>query len=155
MPPVKPQPPVKPRPPGPKEKIKEPLTKEKVTQAAEEANEATVQPVALAEGANDALVEVNNARAQNGLPPYVYDPGLAQAASQAAATRAASLTEGHTANDFSYLPAGATARAAGCAAWPPSMGWGACATLDTGFTHAGAAYVIGRDGRRYMHAFYR
>lgn len=105
-------------------------------------------------GAQEALHEVNAARAARGLPPYQYDPGLTQAAMTVASTRAASLNAGHTANDFAGLPSGVTASASGCAAWPASMGWGSCATYDR-YTYAGAAWAPGRDGRRYMQLFVR
>src|SRR4051812_36919542 len=88
--------------------------------------------------AYDGLAEVNAARAARGLKPYVYDEGLARAAAGCATFRAERLMAGHTSNDFSALPAGSHASAAGCAAWEPSMGWGACATYDN-YTYCGAA----------------
>jgi hypothetical protein len=103
---------------------------------------------------NEALAEVNATRATRGLPPYIEDAGLTAAAVSAANFRAARLIAGHTPNDFAHLPAGAHADAAGCAAWTPDLGWGACATYDS-FTYAGAAIVTGTDGRRYMHLFVR
>jgi hypothetical protein len=66
--------------------------------------------------------------------------------------RAAHGIAGHTANDFQFLPAGARADAAGCAAWPQGMGWGSCCTFEN-YTYAGAAYVLGSDGQRYMHLY--
>jgi hypothetical protein len=102
----------------------------------------------------DALSEVNAARAARGLPPFQRDEGLTQAAYACAQARAAALCVGHTSNDFAALPAGAFARATGCAAWAPSMGWGSCCTYER-YTYAGAAFVVGRDGRRYMHLFVR
>lgn len=105
-------------------------------------------------GAQEALDEVNATRAARGLPPYVRDPGLTQAAMTIAMQRAARLTQGHTANDFAGVPAGTTASASGCAAWPASMGWGSCCTYDR-YTYAGAAWAIGNDGRRYMQLFVR
>jgi hypothetical protein len=104
--------------------------------------------------ANEALAEVNATRATRGLPPYIEDASLTAAAVSAANFRAAKLIAGHTTNDFAHLPAGAHADAAGCAAWTPDWGWGACATYDN-FTHAGAAIAFGTDGRRYMHLFVR
>jgi hypothetical protein len=103
-------------------------------------------------GATDALDEVNAARAARGLPPYVRDDALTLAAKQAAAFRAGRLCAGHTADDFTFLPFRSAAQAAGCAAWAPSMGWGACATYDS-YSHAGAAWAVGADGRRYMHLY--
>ena len=105
-------------------------------------------------GAQEALDEVNAARAARGLPPFVRDDGLTQAALTIATQRASRRIAGHTANDFSGLPPGVSARAAGCAAWPPSLGWGSCCTYDR-YTHAGAAWAIGGDGRRYMQLFVR
>ena len=104
--------------------------------------------------ASTALAEVNAARAQRGLPPYAEDTALTAAAEGAAEYRAAHLIAGHTANDFAFLPAGAPATAAGCAAWEPSLGWGSCATYES-HSHAGAAWRMGADGRRYMHLFVR
>lgn len=102
----------------------------------------------------DALDEVNATRAARGLHPFVRDEGLTQAAAGCAEFRAARLMAGHTANDFAAVPSGAYATAAGCAAWDPGMGWGACCTYDN-YTYAGAAYAYGPDGRRYMHLFVR
>ena len=104
--------------------------------------------------ATGALQEVNAVRARSGLPPYVEDPSLTAAAQRAATYRANLLIEGHTANDFAFL-AGSWASAAGCAAWPPHMGWGSCCTYDAGPRYAGAGWAAGRDGRRYMHLFIR
>jgi hypothetical protein len=105
-------------------------------------------------GSGEALDEVNATRAARGLRPYVRDASLTSAATACAEFRAARLIAGHTANDFAALPPGAHASAAGCAAWEPGMGWGSCCTYE-GYAYAGAAYAIGRDGRRYMHLFVR
>lgn len=102
----------------------------------------------------DGLDEVNARRARSGLPPFVRDPLLTTAARAAAAFRAAHGLFGHTANDFAFVPAGATAASAGCAAYPAGYGWLSCCTYD-GYTFAGAAWVTGADGRRYMHLFVR
>lgn len=102
----------------------------------------------------DALSEVNAARASRGLRPYVNDSLLNQAAQAAAKARAACRCAGHTQNDFSYVPSGGWATSAGCAAWEPSWGWGACCTYDH-YTYAGAAWAMGSDGKRYMHLFVR
>lgn len=101
-----------------------------------------------------ALDEVNAARAARGLRPFVLDENLARAAAGCAAYRAKYLMEGHTSNDFAFLPRGASARAAGCAAWAVGDGWGACCTYDN-YQYAGAAYSVGSDGRRYMQIFVR
>lgn len=104
----------------------------------------------------DALAEVNAVRRARGLPPFAPDPVLGQAAYRVASYRAARLMFGHTYNDFAVgqVPMGAS-RGAGCAAWPPSFGWGACFTYDLGYPYAGAAAVMGADGKRYMHLFVR
>jgi len=102
----------------------------------------------------EALNEVNATRAQRGLRPYAHDPNLSVAALSAAQYRAARRLAGHTPSDFAHLPPGTDATAAGCAAWPPGLGWGACCTYEN-WTTAGAAIVIGPDGQRYMHLFVR
>jgi hypothetical protein len=100
----------------------------------------------------DGLDEVNAKRAARGLRPFVRDEGLTRAAASCAAFRASHLLFGHTANDFAFVPPGAQADAAGCAAYPASYGWMSCCTYE-GYTHAGAAWVTGADGKRYMHLF--
>ena len=62
--------------------------------------------------------------------------------------------EGHLSNDFAHLPAGVSAKSAGCGALEPSWGWGTCCTYDN-YTQAGAAWALGADGKRYMHLFVR
>ena len=104
-------------------------------------------------GANDALDEVNATRAKRGLKPFIRDDGLSRAAAGSADFRAARLMEGHTSNDFAAVPPGSHASSAGCAAWFGNE-WGACCTYEN-YTYAGAAYTLGRDGRRYMHLFVR
>lgn len=108
----------------------------------------------VAPGSDDALSEVNAERARRGLRPYQPDPLLNQAAQSCARIRAAGFIRGHLSNDFAHLPPGATASAAGCGALEPSWGWGTCCTYDN-YTYAGAAWVMGTDGRRYMHLFVR
>jgi hypothetical protein len=100
------------------------------------------------------LAEVNAARAKRGLRPFQHDPQLTHAAQACARTRASRRIAGHLSNDFAYLPAGVTAKAAGCGALEPSWGWGTCCTYDN-YTYAGAAWVMGADGKRYMHLFVR
>jgi hypothetical protein len=102
----------------------------------------------------DALDEVNAARAARGLRPFIKDDDLTAGAINVADFRAARLIAGHTSNDFGGLPEGCRASAAGCAAWEPSWGWGACCTYEN-YRYAGAAWAMGRDGRRYMHLFVR
>lgn len=122
-----------------------------------EENKSTAAPVKSATRSDDALDEVNAARAQRGLKPYINDPVLNKAARRCAERRAAILCAGHCPeSDFTYLdpvyPVGSCV--GGCAAWEPSWGWGACATYDN-YTYCGAAWVMGSDGRRYMHLFAR
>lgn len=107
-----------------------------------------------AAGAYDALAEVNTWRARRGLRAFIHDPGLTQAASACAQVRAARRIEGHLPNDFAYLPAGTTASSAGCGAASPSWGWLTCC-MEENYTYAGAAWVWGSDGQRYMHLFVR
>ncbi|MCE9547178.1 MAG: hypothetical protein K8T25_17020 [Planctomycetia bacterium] len=109
---------------------------------------------AQAHAATNALDEVNAVRVKRGLPKFVPDEELSKAAAKCADYRAAHLIAGHTSNDFSFVPAGSSASAAGCAAWSPQDGWGACCTYEN-FKVAGAAWSQGRDGRRYMHLFVR
>ena len=106
-------------------------------------------------GSNDALAEVNAYRAKRGLPPFQHDPQLTKAVLAAATKRAARGIHGHLPeSDFSCLPIGATADAAGCGALEDSWGWGTCC-MDDNYSHAGAAWVRGADGLRYMHLFVR
>lgn len=107
-------------------------------------------------GSDDALDEVNAERAKRGLRPFINDPLLNKAAQAAARQRAARRIHGHLPeSDFSYVPAGGQASAAGCGALELSWGWGTCCTYESQWTYAGAAYVMGNDGLRYMHLFVR
>lgn len=116
---------------------------------------ATAAP-ARSPAADDALAEVNAKRAARGLRPFVRDEGLTRAALGAAQYRAARLMFGHATDhpmgDFRFLPPGVRAASAGCAAYPPRYGWMSCCVYEN-YTFAGAAWVTGRDGRRYMHLF--
>ena len=106
-------------------------------------------------GSDDALNEVNAARAARGLRPFINDPGLNAAALACAKQRCARHIDGHLPeSDFRYLPSGTNAGAAGCGALDPSWGWGTCCTYDS-YTYGGAAWVMGSDGKRYMHLFVR
>lgn len=100
----------------------------------------------------DALDEVNQQRAARGLRPYVRDAGLTAGAMNVASFRAARLIAGHTASDFAGLPMGVTAGASGCAALEPFCGFGACAMFEH-WTFAGAAKIMGRDGKFYCQLF--
>ncbi len=102
--------------------------------------------------ADDAIDAANAARAQRGLPAFVRDDGLTAAAEAAASYRASYGITGHTGNDFQFLPAGASAPCAGCAAWPDGMGFGSCALYES-WTYAGAATVRGRNGLLFHHLF--
>jgi hypothetical protein len=104
--------------------------------------------------AGDGLDEVNAKRAAVGLRPFLRDEGLTQAARACAGFRAQYGLFGHTSNDFAFVPAGTAASSAGCAAYEASFGWMSCCVYDN-YTYAGAAWVTGRDGRRYMHIFVR
>ncbi len=105
----------------------------------------------------DAIKEVNVARVARGLKPFINDPLLNQAAYSAAVYRASRLINGHVEGnrgDFQFLPEGANCNTAGCGALEPSWGWGACGTYEN-YTYVGCAWVMGRDGKRYMHQFLR
>lgn len=111
-----------------------------------------LEPTGMWDG--DGLDEVNAKRAARGLRPFIRDENLTQAARACAQFRAAYGQFGHTSNDFAFVPAGTSASSAGCAAYPASYGWMSCCVFDN-YTFAGAAWVAGRDGRRYMHLFVR
>lgn len=102
---------------------------------------------------NDALAEVNAVRVKRGLRPYIHDAGLTIAAQKCAKIRADRRIAGHI-DDFAMLPPGVSASATGCGALTPDWGWGTCCTTEN-WTYAGAACVIGNDGKRYMHLFCR
>lgn len=112
-------------------------------------------PPDAAPAINDGLDEVNAKRAARGLPPFQRDYNLTLAAHGAASYRASYRMFGHVTGgigDFQFLPAGAKADAAGCAAYPMQDGWLSCCTYDSA-TYAGAAWVTGADNKRYMHLF--
>lgn len=101
------------------------------------------------------LTEVNQARwKRKHLQPFREDEQLTAAALACAQYRAENHIAGHTDNDFAYLPAGATAEAAGCGALDPSWGWQSCCMYER-WRFAGAAIVMGDDGKRYMQIFVR
>jgi hypothetical protein len=102
----------------------------------------------------DTLAEVNALRARSGLPPYIYDHNLAVGAVACAKFRAAKLMEGHTPNDFAFLPPGSFAPKGGCGAAADSFGWLSCAVYENA-TYAGAAWARGADNKRYMSIFVR
>lgn len=105
-------------------------------------------------GTWDVLRELNEQRAERGLPPYIWDADLTLAAASASEYRASRLMFGHC-DDFAHLPQGATAEAAGCAAYPASYGFMACACYEAGSYHAGACYTLGTDNKRYCQLFIR
>jgi hypothetical protein len=120
----------------------------------EDSKTAAAQIARPVGGAQNAMAEVNAARAARGLRPFVEDPELTAAAMQCADFRAARLMAGHTISDFSALRPGVSASASGCAAWPAWMGWGSCCWEDD-YLEAGAAFTVGPDNLRYMHIFVR
>lgn len=99
--------------------------------------------------ATEALDEVNAARKKRGLPPFIKDEELTKVAMKLAIHRAERLIGGHV-NDFSFLPKGVKADSFGCGALPDSWGWGTCCTYDN-YRYAGAAWMRGKDRKRYMH----
>lgn len=119
------------------------------------ASTSTTTATTTTKGSDDALAEVNAERAKRGLRAFQPDPLLNQAALACAQQRAARHIHGHLPeSDFRYVPSGGQANAAGCGALEPSWGWGTCCTYEN-YTYAGAAWVMGNDGRRYMHLFVR
>lgn len=103
----------------------------------------------------EALSEVNAARARRGLRPFIFDANLTAGAKACAVQRAKYLCFGHTKNDFNASPIGSIRpTATGCAAYPPRDGWLSCCVYEK-YTFAGAAFAMGRDGRRYMSLFVR
>jgi uncharacterized protein YkwD len=101
------------------------------------------------------LAEVNARRKLRGLKPYTFDADLMAGAKNVAQFRADRLMFSHTGNDFAGLPKGATAKYAGCAAYPASYGFLACAMYERDCTRCGCARVKGKDGKMYCHLFVR
>lgn len=113
--------------------------------------------VSTARGDEAALKEVNAKRAARGLRPYIYDAGLDKAAQACAEFRAARMIFGHCPGqmgDFAFVPKGVQCTAGGCAAYPDRYGWMSCCVYDS-YRYAGAAWVRGKDGKRYMHIMCR
>ena len=109
----------------------------------------------VGEVCENALDEVNKARAERGLKPYIHDPLLAKGALECAKQRASRLIHGHLPeSDFTYLPKEVNVNGVvgGCAAW--ESGFGACAMYDN-YTYCGASWVRGSDGLKYCHIFVR
>jgi hypothetical protein len=100
----------------------------------------------------DALEEVNNVRRSRGLPPFVKCPQLTAGALNVAQFRADRRIVHHTANDFSGLPVGTSAAAAGCGVEYPGFGFLACCMMEN-WTIAGAAKARDSSGRWYFHLF--
>lgn len=111
-----------------------------------------IAPAGEVGAVQDALAEVNAQRAARGMRPYLLCLQLQEAARACATYRARWRIVGHLQSDFVFLPPGARASCTGCAAWPPSMGFGACEIFG-GYTYAGAATVRGADGLNYCHLF--
>lgn len=92
--------------------------------------------------------------------PFIRDRLLTLAAARAARHRADRGMEGHTENDFAFLD-GAHADSAGCGAWQVGIvttdgcTFGTCCMDSREHRYGGAAWVMGSDGRRYMHLFVR
>lgn len=102
-------------------------------------------------GSDDALDEVNAGRVSRGLPAFIRDPELTQAALACAKQRASRHIHGHLPeSDFSYSGSSG-ARSMGCGALDDSWGWQSCLHYSTEYRYAGAAWVRGSDGLRYMH----
>jgi len=99
----------------------------------------------------DALAEVNALRAARGLPAFIYDEKLTIAAQKCAEFRASHRITFHTENDFSFIPAGGSARASGTGV--SSGQFSACCILEN-YKHAGAA-VVEVNGRRFCQVFVR
>lgn len=118
-------------------------------------NIAQAQPrVIPQQECKDALDEVNAKRATRGLRPFKRDEGLTQAAYECSKFRAVRRLFEHTSNDFQFVPRGTRAAAAGCAAYADRYGWMSCCMWEN-YTYAGAAWVRGSDGKRYMHLYVR
>lgn len=108
-------------------------------------------------GSDDSLDEVNRARALRGLRPFINDSLLNQGARLCARLRAQQHIHGHLGgnmSDFACLPQGVEMSAAGAGALTPDWGWGTCCTYEN-YQYAGAAWVMGSDGLRYMSLFVR
>jgi hypothetical protein len=105
----------------------------------------------------DGLDEVNAKRAAAGLRPFVRDDGLTTGAKGCATFRARHLMFGHVTGgmgDFQFAPPGSRVASTGCAAYPDRYGWMSCDVYDN-YTYAGAWWVRGADGKRYMSLFVR
>ncbi len=128
-----------------------------ITTTSSSSSESSTVIIGGEAGAVEALGEVNAKRAARGLRPLIMDPNLTIAAQRTASFRARNLLFGHVtggSGDFGFLPPGTNAASAGCAAYPESYGWLSCCTYE-GYTYGGAAWALGRDGKRYMHLFVR
>jgi hypothetical protein len=67
-----------------------------------------------------AMDKMNARRSSMGLYAYVEDPALQAAAEACVQFKAQNCLSGHTGNDFAFLPAGASAKAAGADGSPQS-----------------------------------
>lgn len=112
-------------------------------------------PVTPPGAEGDALAEVNEARRLEGLPPFRLDPALAAAAMDCARFRAARGITGHVGgpmSDHAFCRYGSMAASCGAGGMEPAWGWRTCCTYE-GYTYAGAAWVTGAGGVRYMSLF--
>lgn len=102
----------------------------------------------------DALDELNARRQVRGLRPYLRDETMTLAAARCALVRAHYRIRGHLLDEYS-TPWTGGARSTGCAGNEVRHGFMACNDDATQYTYAGAAYVVGSDGRLYCHLFVR
>jgi hypothetical protein len=121
--------------------------------------EAEVQPsdelVAQALQFEDALDDANSQRQRKGLPAFIRDDAMTEAAKACATYRAQRRIEGHVRGgmgDFQFVPKGSWADAAGCSVRDPGDPFATCCLFER-WKYAGAAKVIGPDGREYHHLF--
>ena len=110
--------------------------------------------VLVVETPSSSLAILNRQRAAIGLFAYIEDPALTRAALACASWRAERRIAGHTSNDFVFLQ-GASSNTSGCACWSNDGTFGACAMYDRKYRYAGAATVVGPDGRAYHQLFVR
>lgn len=131
-----------------------PMTATKTETTIKEKKNKTVIKTRTTTAALDVL---NQQRAQRGLRPYVFDEGLTRAAEKCASIRAANHIEGHLGgnmSDFACLEPGVQCSCTGAGALTPDWGFATCAMYEH-WTYAGAAAVMGNDGKQYCSLFVR